>query len=181
MQFIRPNVGQCTAVTLPKLWSSVTNSWLMEGGWLEGSSLVSSMSITGFLQGTMFHPCSPTFPQSCCSASAHSNMPCLSLPFSTLFFKQSKSMYKSERFLHGVPLDRKMGIQKGHGTNLLTILLLAVFRNTEKLKIPCSYHDQGRRHSYQKYRVQRQTQINSSGFVYIHSSFCSSLFADPFH
>lgn len=63
-------------------------------------------------------------------------------------------MYKSERFLHGVSLDRKMGIQKGQGTNLLMILLLALFRNTENLKIPCSYQDEDRRHSEQKYSVQ---------------------------
>lgn len=56
-------------------------------------------------------------------------------------------MYKSERFLHGVSLDKKMGIQKGRGTNLLMILLLALFRNTEKLKIPGTYQDQERRHS----------------------------------
>lgn len=56
-------------------------------------------------------------------------------------------MYKSERFLHVVSLDRKMEIQKGQGTSLLMILLLALFRNTEKLKIPCSYQDQDQRHS----------------------------------
>lgn len=64
----------------------------------------------------------------------------LSLPFSIfIFFKQLQPVYKSERFLHGVSLDRKMGIQKGQGTSLLMILLLALFRNTERLKIPCSY------------------------------------------
>jgi len=35
-------------------------------------------------------------------------------------------MYKSDRFLHGMSLDRKMGIQKGRGMNLFVILLLAL-------------------------------------------------------
>lgn len=153
MQFITPNVGQCTSVTLLELWSSVTNSWLM-GSRLAGrlischqhinlspsghsvpSMLTHLSSELLFFQGTLKY------------AIVHSGY-YLSLLFSIfLFFKQSQSMFKSERFLHGVSLDRKMGIQKGQGMNLLMILLLALFRNTEKLKIPCSYQDQDRRHS----------------------------------
>lgn len=88
------------------------------------------MSVTA-LQGTVFHSCLHTFPSKLlffwCRfkyAIVHSRY-YLSLSFST-FFKQSHSMYKSDRFLHGMSLDRKMGIQKGQGMNLFMIPLLAL-------------------------------------------------------
>lgn len=160
MQFITPNVGQCTAVTLLKPWSSVTNFWLM-GTRLAGRLISCHQHVNHSPSGnhvpsTLTHLSSELLFFQCTLKYAilHSWYD-LSLPFSTFFFfKQSQSMYKSERFLHGVSLDRKMGIQKGQGTNLLMILLLALFRNTEKLKIPCSYQDEDRRHSEQKYSVQ---------------------------
>lgn len=154
MQFIRPNVGQGTSVALPKLWSSVTNSWLV-GRRLAGRLVTCHQHVNhrvpsgNHLPSVLTHLPSELLLCQCTLKYAIVHSCCyLSLPFFLLFFlKQSQSMYKSERFLHGVSLDRKMGIQKGQGRNLLMILLLALFRNTEKLKIPGTYQDQERRHS----------------------------------
>lgn len=136
MQFITSNVGHCTSVTLLKPWSSVSNFWPTKyDGW-KAHQLSSARQSQPFREPRSIHGYTP-FPQSCYPFGTGLNMPLcpviIMFPSSSAFFKLSHSVYKSDQFLHGMSLDRKMGNQKGQGMNLFMILLLALsYSDTRK-------------------------------------------------